>query len=359
MFKRLAILYPIFLTSAVFLMVNVVMAQVIPPKARGTQSGGPTIDQAQKGDVMGPKARVAVSRFEDKSAKGRSTGKIGDGMAEMLSNALFTTNRFIVLERGAVGDILKEQDFGASGRVKQETAAKIGEIEGADLLIQGTITEFEPGASGAEGRGSGRGPKRLPGPFGRGFGDIGVGITRSHVAMIVKVIDAKTSRILASEQVEGKATDISGMASMGGGGLSSFFSGYSNTPMEKAIRVAIEESVRLIVAKTPAEYYRVGTTPQPPTTAPARTVTPTPASTQPPSPTPAPSKTQGTEPQIVYVNWPKVSFREGPGTDYKILAEITKGTGLAVIGEKGPWLKVRLEDGREGWIGKATTSANP
>jgi hypothetical protein len=177
--------------------------------------------------------------------------------------------------------------------------------------------------------------------------------------MIVKVIDAKTSRILASEQVEGKATDIGGITGVGGGGLAGVFGGYSNTPMEKAIRVAIEESVRLIVAKTPAEYYRAGTTPQPKAVAPTRSVTPTPASTQPTSPATPPPKTQGIGPQIVYVNWPKISLREGPGTEFKILTEVIKGTGLAVLEDKGSWLKVRLEDGREGWVGKATTSANP
>lgn len=357
MFKRLAMFYLIFFIFTVFLMVNVVMGQVIQPKARGTQTGGQTIEQAQQEDAMGPKARVAVSRFEDKSAKGRSTGKIGDGMAEMLSNALFTTNRFIVLERGAVGDVIREQDLGASGRVKTETAAKIGEIEGTDLLIQGTITEFEPGASGAAGGAGARIP--LPGRVGRGVGGFAVGVKTSHVAMIVKVIDAKTSRILASEQVEGKATDIGGITGMGGGGLVGVFGGYSNTPMEKAIRVAIEESVRLIIAKTPAEYYRAGISPQPKATVPTGTVTTTPVSSQPASPAIPSSKTPGTETQIVYVNWPKVSLREGPGTEFKILAEITKGTGLEVIGEKGPWLKVRLEDGREGWVGKATISTNP
>ncbi|MBS3919491.1 MAG: SH3 domain-containing protein [Deltaproteobacteria bacterium] len=358
MFKRLAIFYLFFLTFTVFLMVNIVMAQVIPPKARGTQTGGQTIEQAQQEDAMGPKARVAVSRFVDKSAKGKSTGQIGDGMAEMLANALFTTNRFIVLERGAVGDVIREQDLGASGRVKTETAAKIGEIEGADLLIQGTITEFEPGASGAAGGAGGRIP--LPGRVGRGVGGFAVGIKTSHVAMIVKVIDAKTSRILASEQVEGKATDIGGITGMGGGGLAGVFGGYSNTPMEKAIRVAVEESVRLIVAKTPAEYYRASGTPQPQTT-PQQTTAPitkqvTPAPKTPSQPTMA---TSTPEPRIVYVNWPKVSLREGPGTEFKILAEITKGAGLALIEERGAWLKVRLEDGREGWVGKATTSANP
>jgi len=362
MFTRLTNFYLIFLTLIVFLIVNVATAQVIRPKARGTQTGGQTIDEAQKEDAMGAKARVAVSRFEDKSAKGKSSGQIGDGMAEMLSNALFATNRFIVLERGAIEDVKKEQEFGASGYVKPETAPRIGEIEGADLLIRGTITEFEPGSAGAGGGVGGRIPVPIPGrrrPAG-GIGGIGVGIQTSHVAMIVKVIDAKTSRILASEQVEGKATDIGGITGMGGGGLAGVFGGYSNTPMEKAIRVAIEESVRLIVAKTPTEYYRAGTTPQPKAGTPTKTVTPTPASTQPASPavTPAP-KSQGTEPQVVYVNWPKVSLREGPGREFKTLAEIVKGTGLAVIEEKGPWLKVRLEDGREGWVGKATTSANP
>ena len=72
---------------------------MIPPTARGTSQGGPTIDQAQAEDAMGPKARVAVNKFTDKSAKGRSTGEIGDGMAEMLTTALFNTNRYIVLER--------------------------------------------------------------------------------------------------------------------------------------------------------------------------------------------------------------------------------------------------------------------
>jgi len=358
MFKRLTNFCLIFLTLNTFLIFNVAIAQVIPPKARGTQTGGQTIDQAQQEDAMGPKARVAVSRFVDKSAKGRSTGQIGDGMAEMLANALFTTNRFIVLERQALGDVIQEQDLGASGRIKTETAAKIGEIEGADLLIQGTITEFEPGASGAAGGAGGRIP--LPGRVGRGVGGFAVGVKTSHVAMIVKVIDAKTSRILASEQVEGKATDIGGITGMGGGGLVGVFGGYSNTPMEKAIRVAIEESVRLIVAKTPPEYYRAGKTPQAKAATSAQTVTPTPASSQPASPavTPAP-KVQEIKPQVVYVNWPKISLREGPGTEFKILTEVVKGTGLAVIEEKGPWLKVRLEDGREGWVGKATTSTNP
>jgi curli biogenesis system outer membrane secretion channel CsgG len=327
-------------------------AQVIPPTATGTSQGGPSIDQVRAEDALGPKARVAVSRFEDKSAKGHYTGRIGDGMAEMLSNSLFSTNRFIVLERQSIGDVLKEQDLGASGRVKQDTAAPIGELEGADLLIQGTITEFEPGSSGAGGGLGGL----VPGRLGWVTGAIGGGVKTSHVAMIVKVIDARTGRVLASEQVEGKATDVGGMVGAGGPRLAGVFGAYSKTPMEKAIRIAIDESVNLIVAKTPPEYYRA-TTPSPQQTTPAQAPTqgtPAPAASAQPS-----GQAKSSDLQIVYVKWPTASLREGPGTTYKATVQVKKGMPLAVLEERGPWLRVALEDGQEGWIGRGTIGDKP
>ena len=348
---RTSIAFVAFIFLVLLFASNTARAQVIPPKAQGTSSGGPTIEQAQQEDAMGPKARVAVTRFTDKSAKGYY--EIGDGMAEMLANALFNTNRYIVLERQSIDDVLQEQDFGASGRVKQETAAKIGEIEGADLLIEGTITEFEPGSSGAGGGigGISHGLSVIGGILG--------GIKSSHVAMIVKVTDARTGRRLASEQVEGKATDIGGMGSLGGYHLAGVFGAYSKTPMEKAIRVAIDESVKLIVAKTPADYFRASAGSSPRTTSSGTTTAPQQTPSGSIIPVQSSSKPQGTEPQIVYVKWPTVSLREGPGMNFKSLAEVSKGTQLSVLEDKGQWLRVGLEDGREGWIGKATTSETP
>jgi len=375
---RKSFLFLIIVIPFIFSTSNFGEAQVIKPKARGTKSGGQTIDQAQREDEMGPKARVAVSRFEDKTAKGPS--EIGTGMAEMLGNALFATNRYIVLERQALDDVLQEQDLGASGRVKQQTAARIGEIEGADLLIMGTITEFEPGSSGAGGEKESS--FKLPGRVRREVGDVlgsvklGGGVRKSHLAIIVKVVDARTGRRLASEQVEGTATDIEGMSGLSGGVLSGAFSGYSKTPMEKAVRICIDEAVKLIVAKTPKEYYRVPASsdaqtdsqaaPPPPQAVPQRSgaSSKSPSSGQPqavtrsgPSQPSAPAS--GPEARVVYVKWKTVSLREGPGTNFKSITEVKKGTALEIIEEKGQWIRVRLEDGQEGWIGKATTSENP
>jgi len=47
-------------------------------------------------------------------------------------------------------------------------------------------------------------------------------------------------------------------------------------------------------------------------------------------------------------------LRDGPGG--KIIAKVPKGTSLAILEDKGNWLRVRLEDGTEAWIWKKSTS---
>src|SRR5574341_307017 len=126
-------------------------AQLFGPKATVTSPEGKSIEEAQREAYDGPKARIAVSRFTDKTGKGWWTGAIGDGMADMMATALFHTNRYIVLERQQLGDVLKEQDLATGGRIKKGTEAPTGEIEGAELLITGAVTEFEGAQSGVGG----------------------------------------------------------------------------------------------------------------------------------------------------------------------------------------------------------------
>ena len=223
------------------------------PTAKVTSGdGGPGIGEARQEAYDGPKARIAVSQFTDKTAKGGGfhgwwNPQIGDGMRDMLATSLFNTNRFIVLERQIMNEILAEQDLGASGRVKKETAAAIGEIEGAELLVTGAVTEFEPGNKGMGGG--------LGGIFGSVVGAVAGGLRASHIAIDLRVIDTRTSRIVAATSVEGEAKDfnLGGLAigSSVGGGLG----GYSKTPMEKAVRVALGAAVDFIVTKTPEKFY--------------------------------------------------------------------------------------------------------
>ncbi len=86
--------------------------------------------------------------------------------------------------------------------------------------------------------------------------------------------------------------------------------------------------------------------------------TPAPATTAPPSPQtsktsevsqPAAQRTTEIVPSFV-------NLRQGPGMDSKIIRVLKKGTKLTVLQEKAGWLRIQLEDGAEGWVGKAMTS---
>lgn len=255
------------------LLAGLLLSACVTPGTKTTVTqgqGSPTIDQAQAEAYNGPKARIAVAQFKDKTGGGWWTGKIGDGMADQMVTALFNTNRFIVLDRQILDDVLTEQDLGASGRIRQDTAAPIGEVEGAELLIVGAVTEFEGGASGLQGGAGGIG--------GGVLGALTGGFRRAHMAIDVRIVDTRTSRIVAATSVEGEATDVNmggligGYA--GGGALAAGLGGWKNTPTEKALRMCINDAVNFIVSKTPPTYYRHGGTAATPVSTPAAAVAP-------------------------------------------------------------------------------------
>ena len=83
----------------------------------------------------------------------------------------------------------------------------------------------------------------------------------------------------------------------------------------------------------------------------------------PPSPPPPPLKTQKPAPApvllVAEVVWSTVNLREGPGTNHKVSGNARRGNSVSVLEDKGQWLRVRLEDGKEAWVFKAATSLAP
>ncbi|HXG05020.1 MAG TPA: CsgG/HfaB family protein [Candidatus Binatia bacterium] len=233
-----------------------------PPAPAQVRPGqGPSIDQAQAERYDGPKARIAVADFEDKmSSSGQYRAEYGRGMADMLATALFNTNRFIVLERQKLSFVLAEQDLGASGRIKRETAAPIGELEGAELLITAAVTGFDPGVAGGGGTAGGILGDIFGRKAGQVLGNVAGGFKRAHVALDVRIVDTKTGRVVAANSVQGSATEFSGSLGVATTTLGGALGGFAKTPMERAIREAIQASVDFIVSKTPARYYRLAAT---------------------------------------------------------------------------------------------------
>jgi curli biogenesis system outer membrane secretion channel CsgG len=196
------------------------------PTAQVVGGGGPTLRQARSEPATGGKLRVAVMSFDN-----RTKYDVGQGMSAMLTSALFQTGQFIVLEREELSDVLLEQRLGATGVVDAETAAPSGEVEGAEILVYGTVTMFEPAQ--------------------RGVVTAVGGAQQSQVAIDLKLIDSRTSRILGTTTVNGQATDVSVSTSgLKYAGLSPLFfmEAWNNTPIEGAIRLCIEEGVNYIVS---------------------------------------------------------------------------------------------------------------
>ncbi len=114
------------------------------------------------GGYDGPKSRVAVLQVDNTSNVGSFTvsGPNGavfsatsvdyerqvpvNGIEAMITDAMNRSGRFRMIERQFVGDVLAEQDLGASGRVAQPSAAKIGKVLGAQYLVQAVVTSYEP-----------------------------------------------------------------------------------------------------------------------------------------------------------------------------------------------------------------------
>jgi curli biogenesis system outer membrane secretion channel CsgG len=184
----------------------------------------PTIDQARAAPADGPQHRIAVSAFEFRAGQG--SREIGDGMTDMLTDALTNTGRFIVLERERLDEVMAEQDLAETGRFAKETVAPKGELEGAELLVRGSITMFDPKCAGGSA--------------------IIVSSNQACVAVNIRILDARTGRVVSATTVEGTASK-SQVGLVVTGDMPFGLGAYKKTPMETAIRNCIQAAVDHVV----------------------------------------------------------------------------------------------------------------
>lgn len=214
----------------------------------GTQvrnGGGDTIAEVLAQPYDGPQKRMVIAPLRDHSSGEESiktqlllldsdeppTAKsILGGIHELLSDALFNSGRFILLEREGLQALIEEQDFDAPLSGEQQAT-----LEGAELLLLGAVTAFDSGSSGGI---------AFPIPIRLGdddFGILDVEMRTAYVAMDLRLVDVKTGRVVATSAVEGRSRKfgiaMTKLYRIGGGSLRlpGLLSYYQNTPMEKAI----------------------------------------------------------------------------------------------------------------------------
>ena len=181
------------------------------------------------GGAMASKPVLGVAEFKNQSAAGWWRGGVGWELAGMLSNELAGTEKFRVVERSKLESVLREQDLGASGRVRAGTAAKVGKMTGAQYLVIGTVSAYEEKTQGTGG--------------GISIGGFSIGgrSEDAYIAVDLRVVNASTGELDFTRTVEARSGGFGIDLGLYRGGFGGNLSQYENTPAGKAIRAVLME----------------------------------------------------------------------------------------------------------------------
>ena len=157
------------------------------------------------------------------------------GVEEPLLRAIVAASDKLTPEQKAnrSAEVMTEQDFGASGRVDNYSAAEIGRILGVEALILGTVNRMEISDKG----GIKVGPVTLSG-------------VQVDVEYTGRMVDTETAEILMSFKGVGRETDT-GLSVSQLHGVSLGSSAFSNSALGKSINAANKDFVDNIIENVP------------------------------------------------------------------------------------------------------------
>lgn len=210
------------------------------------------------GQYAGNKTRIGVLQVQNNSAatsvnvmgpggtvtyNASSGGVPVQGIEAILTDVMHRTGRFRMVERKVLDQTLREQDLGASGRIAQPSAAKVGQVLGAQYLFQAVVTNYE---AGVEQKGGGLGGL-IGGSAGALLGGLSMKSSKAIIGMNFRLINAETSEIIYTDQVQvdlsSSGLNFGGVGFTGGAGLGGFLSDYSKTPIGHAVIAAVNKGV--------------------------------------------------------------------------------------------------------------------
>lgn len=150
---------------------------------------------------------LGIKAFENPPNYYNST--IGTGLSDLFTTELMKTNKYRIVEREALGDLVGEVDLGKSGYGDKATAVPKGSFKGLEYLFVCKVTNF-----GEKERKVGAG-----GIGGRVFGGAGVRKSEAYVRLDFRIVDATTREVIYAGSGEG--TDSTTGLSLDGGRLGS------------------------------------------------------------------------------------------------------------------------------------------
>jgi len=176
-----------------------------PPEPAPVAVSAPSPGPPSAAQLQAQKKRVIVDEFDYSTVKTQvqavfnTQQDIGKGIRAMLTKRIADANNLVVVERAKIQNIMKEQDFNASNRVKQGTGARVGNISGADAMLSGDIVIF--------GRDDKKRSVKGGGVFGSVIGGIAASKNEDKAVVVIdyRLIDAETSEVIATGEARGES----------------------------------------------------------------------------------------------------------------------------------------------------------
>jgi len=210
-------------------------------------------DFNQTARYEGPQARISVVVF---CKTERCNKNLAGAVKDLLINELVVSNRFIILERGEnLESIKKELLLSNSGLVDIKKAVPAGLLEGADILVVGSITAVEPDKTKFFV------PVIIPWREG-GRQHITGGLfelKKTYIQIFARIIDVRTGRILKSFRAEGEYTKWDTAIGEGAFKEGALLGGVqigSNISVDMAVMDLVKKLSKEIIKGIPDNYYR-------------------------------------------------------------------------------------------------------
>ena len=199
---------------------SVILAAACAPSTSVKMQQAVTANKTEhvESQYTGPKRRIGVVEFENKSAYGQ--GRLGGAASDILITELAKSGKFIVVERDKMNRIMEEQKLQAQGTIDAQTAVQIGKIMGLEAIVVGAVSQF-----GVKKEGS----------------DYLITQSKQQVADVtvdIRLIDTQSGQVLMADsgkgQAKSKKKSFLGMGTTGG---------YDETLEGEALRASIAQFV--------------------------------------------------------------------------------------------------------------------
>ncbi len=187
------------------------------------------------------RTKIAVYNIADKTGQYDDTGSpvITQGATDMMATALIRSRQFIVLDRINFSDFMNEQNLQGEDRLALGEGPALGEMTGADYVIEGAVTEYQVDREGG----------------GTGLTIAGIGgfneTATASTAIDIRVTDTTSGEVVWSQslagEIEGSQVGLQAFSFLGDNIVEFETGSGKQEVINLVVRTLIEEAVFEIV----------------------------------------------------------------------------------------------------------------